>query len=55
MPHTKKITLPPRDYQHSKAELGEEQDMPGADMKTLRKAFFEPVEIERRPPQVNNH
>lgn len=55
MAQTKKITLPLRDYQPSKAELEDSQDMPGTDMKRLRKAFFEPVEIKREPPQVTRH
>ena len=32
--------LKPASYQPSKAELEEEFDMPGADMDTLRQAFF---------------
>ena len=34
-------------YQPSKAEMEEEFDMPGADMETLRRAFFKP----RKPPK----
>ena len=34
----------PSDYQPSKAETEEEIDMPGADLETVRRAFF------RRPP-----
>ena len=44
------ITLPPADYQPTKAELEEEQDMPGAVMDTLRKAFLQRVEIECLEP-----
>ena len=45
MTEKRKLTLPPRDYQPSKAELEEEYDMPGADIDTLRKAFFRPVQV----------
>lgn len=42
----KEITLPSRkDYQPSRAELGEEFDMPEADIETVRKAFFQPVKV----------
>ena len=42
----KEITLPPRkDYQPSKAEMEKEVDMPGADIETVRKAFFQPVKV----------
>lgn len=40
----------PSTYQPSKAELEEEIDMPGADMETLRKAFFKPIKKEEREP-----
>ena len=39
----RELKLPPRDYQPSKAEREQEYDMPGADMKTVRSAFFRPV------------
>lgn len=41
-----RITLPPRDYQPSKAEHEEEFDMPGASLKTVREAFFRPVKVK---------
>ena len=42
----KELKLPSRkDYQPSRAEMREEIDMPGADIKTIRKAFFEPVKV----------
>ena len=50
MAQTRRVTLPPRDHQSPKAELEDEIDIPGADMETLRKAFFGPVEIKREPP-----
>lgn len=39
-----KLDIPRRDYQPSKAEKETEYHMPGADMDTLRKAFFRTVE-----------
>ena len=47
MTEKRKLAVPPRDYQPSKAELEEEYEMPGADMDTLRKAFFRPVEVTK--------
>lgn len=42
----KDIKLPSRkDYQPSRKELREEFDMPGADIETVRKAFFQPVKV----------
>ena len=42
----KEIVLPSRkDYQPSRAEMRKEFDMPGADIETVRKAFFQPVEV----------
>ena len=37
------IIMPPRDYQPSKAEKEQVVDMPGASLKTVREAFFRPV------------
>lgn len=45
-PKRKKLKLKKRSYQPSRAELREEFDMPKAKIKDVRKAFFEPVEIE---------
>ena len=45
----REITLPPRDYQPSKAELQEEFDMPGADMDAVHRAFFRPVSVRTKP------
>ena len=42
----REITLPPRTYQPSRAELREEFDMPGASMETVRKAFFRPFKVK---------
>jgi len=40
------ITLPPRDYQPSKAEKEQVVDMPGAGLKTVAGAFFRPVKVK---------
>ena len=51
MESDKRLELPPRDYQPSAAELREKIDMPGADMDTLRRAFFQPVKVvEKQEP-----
>ena len=44
----REIVLPPDDYEPTKAELEEESEMPGADMGTVRRAFFRPTKIVRR-------
>ena len=41
----REIKLPAGDYQPSKAEREREYDMPGADMKTVRSAFFRPIKV----------
>ena len=46
IPEQRELTLPPRTYQPSRAELLEEFDMPGMDMETVRKAFLRPVRIK---------
>ena len=43
------ITLPGNDYQPSKAEMEREYDMPGASMRTIRRALFRPFKIKRDP------
>ena len=40
------ITLPPRDYQPSKAEKEKAVDMPAASLKTIKEAFFQPVQVK---------
>ena len=42
------ITLPPKEYQPSKAELEKEYDMPGLSLEKLRQTFFRPVKVLRR-------
>ena len=43
LPEERSIDLPPRDYQPTKAEKEEAFDMPGADVETVRSAFFRPI------------
>lgn len=45
LPEARSIDLPPRDYHPSKAEREEAFDMPGADIETVRSAFFRPIRI----------
>jgi len=40
------ITLPPRDYQPSKAEREAEMKMPGASLKAVAGAFLRPVKVK---------
>jgi len=52
MNNEKRLELPPRDYQPSVAELRGAIDMPGADMDTLRRSFFQPVKVvEKQEPR----
>ena len=41
------ITLPDQDYQPRKAEMEKEYHMPGASLKTIRRAFFRPFNVRR--------
>lgn len=47
LPESRTITLPAQTYQPPKAEQEKEHDMPGASMKTVRSAFFRPVNVRR--------
>ena len=47
----REITLPPRDYQPTKAETEQEVDMPGADIVTVRKAFFRRIKVREEKPE----
>ena len=51
VPEEREITLPPRDYQPTKAETEQEIDMPGADIVTVRSAFFRRVRVREEPPE----
>ena len=47
LPEPRTITLPEQDYQPPKAEREKEHDMPGASPKTIRRAFFCPINVQR--------
>ena len=47
LPKARAITLPDQTYQPPKAEREKEHDMPGASLKTVRRAFFRPVNVRR--------
>ena len=49
----REIILPPRDYQPTKAETEKEVDMPGADIVTVRKAFFRRVRVKEKEPKTD--
>ena len=51
IPEEGEITLPPRDYQPTKAELDEEYDMPGVDVVTVRRAFFQRIRVRETNPK----
>ena len=53
IPEEREITLPPRDYQPTKAETEREIDMPGADIVTVRRAFFRRVKVREEPPKTD--
>ena len=50
IPEPVTVTLLPKDYQPSKAEMEEEFDMPGMDDEELRRTFFRPLRIVRQVP-----
>ena len=47
LPEPRTITLPEDSYQPRKAEQEKEHDMPGASLKTVRRAFFRPFTVKR--------
>ena len=49
LPKPRTITLPDQSYQPPKAAREKEHDMPGASLKTVRRAFFRPVNVKREP------
>ena len=53
LPEEREITLPPRDYQPTKAETEQEIDMPGADIVTVRRAFFRRVRVKEEKPETD--
>ena len=54
IPEEREITLPPRDYQPTKAETEQEYDMPGADIVTVRNAFFRRVKVREEKPETDD-
>ena len=54
IPEKREITLPPRDYQPTKAETEQEIDMPGADIVTVRNAFFRRVRVKEEKPETDD-
>ena len=54
IPEEREITLPPRDYQPTKAETEQEYDMPGADIVTVRNAFFRRVRVKEEKPETDD-
>ena len=46
IPESRTISVPPRDYQPSKAEQEAEHDMPKASLKIARRAFFRPIRVK---------
>ena len=46
LPEPRTITMPPCDYQPSKAEKEAEYDMPEASTETVRRAFFRPFHVK---------
>ena len=53
IPEEREITLLPRDYQPTKAEVEQEIDMPGADIVTVRKAFFRRIRVKEEKPKTD--
>ena len=53
IPEEREITLPPRDYQPTKAEKEQECDMPGANQATVRRAFFRRVRVKEEAPETD--
>ena len=54
IPEEREITLHPRDYQPTKAEKEREIDMPGADIVTVRNAFFRRVRVKEEKPETDD-
>ena len=52
IPEKREITLPPRDYQPTKAETEREIDMPGAEIRTVRNAFFRRIKVKEEKPKT---
>ena len=48
LPEARTITLPDQSYQPPKAEQEKAYNMPGASMRTVRSAFFRPINVRRQ-------
>ena len=53
IPAALEIDMPPRDYQPTKAETERGIDMPGADIVTVRNAFFRRVRVRKEMPETD--
>ena len=53
IPEEREITLPPRDFQPTKAESEKEYDMPGAGIVTVRSAFFRRVRVKKEKTKAD--
>ena len=49
----REIDMPPRDYQPTKADTEQEYDMPGADIVTVRNAFFRRVRVKKEKTKAD--
>ncbi len=47
LPEARTITIPNDSYQPRKAKREKEHDMPGASLKTIRRASFRPFNVRR--------
>ena len=45
LPNEREIKLRPRTHRPSKAELEQEHNMPGADIRTVRRDFFRHIKV----------
>ena len=48
LPEPATVDLRPQDYQPTKAELGEEFDLPAISKERMRKAFFRPLKRDEK-------
>lgn len=51
LPEPGTLTLPPKDFQPSKADMEAEYAMPGASMDAIRERVFRPFNIKREDPE----
>ena len=50
-PKRKVVEVAESTYQPRRAEMREKVDMPGASLRTVRRAFFRPVVVRRASPK----